>query len=378
MLFVFRFVKEKTKMSSNRFLFINGVVSPSSDTPTVSTFLESHPGAYTTTRTHNNASLILFWERHLRRLSNSATILFDSNPKLLFKPGNSIDSFSSPFTRSSRWESVIQSLVNESMRKVLPVAMKERKSGEELSITSLVSGNWEKVSEIEDGDEEEEMISRVFDVYVHVGMYVPRLFGIRENGAHLAVVGRGRDVANAKYTDWVRRRKSLEKLRPPSATELLLSNNGDQILEGCVTNVFVVCRKEHNDNSDDARGRGMHDYSTYPFEIQTAPIRDGVLPGVIRQVIIDICLSNGISLREVAPSWSKHESWEEAFITSSLRLLQHVETIQAPSSWKLLESKSWKDVAWEEKQFKEAPGRITAFIQKEIMKKVGVEGYAIA
>ncbi|KAF5947254.1 hypothetical protein HYC85_013211 [Camellia sinensis] len=70
----------------------------------------------------------------------------------------------------------------------------------------------------------------------------------------------------------------------------------------------------------------------------------------------------------------------------SLRLLQHVETIQAPSSWKLLESKSWKDVTWEEKQFKEAPGRITAFIQrerefswklynakghKEIMKKVG-------
>ncbi|GMP68838.1 hypothetical protein CsSME_00028309 [Camellia sinensis var. sinensis] len=38
--------------------------------------------------------------------------------------------------------------------------------------------------------------------------------------------------------------KSLEKLRPPSATELLLSNNGDQILEGCVTNVFVVCRKD--------------------------------------------------------------------------------------------------------------------------------------
>ncbi|GMP68837.1 hypothetical protein CsSME_00028308 [Camellia sinensis var. sinensis] len=45
--------------------------------------------------------------------------------------------------------------------------------------------------------------------------------------------------------------------------------------------------EEHNDNSDDARGRGMHDYSTYPFEIQTAPIRGGVLPGVIRQVIIE-------------------------------------------------------------------------------------------
>ncbi|PNX66713.1 class IV aminotransferase, partial [Trifolium pratense] len=38
-------------------------------------------------------------------------------------------------------------------------------------------------------------------------------------------------------------RKTLEKLRPPSVTELLLSHDGNQILEGCVTNFFVVCRK---------------------------------------------------------------------------------------------------------------------------------------
>lgn len=40
-----------------------------------------------------------------------------------------------------------------------------------------------------------------------------------------------------------RLRKPLEKLRPFSVTELLLSNDGDQMLEGCVTNFFVVCRK---------------------------------------------------------------------------------------------------------------------------------------
>lgn len=40
-----------------------------------------------------------------------------------------------------------------------------------------------------------------------------------------------------------RLRKSLERFRPPLATELLLSNDGDQILEGSVTNFFVVCRK---------------------------------------------------------------------------------------------------------------------------------------
>lgn len=35
----------------------------------------------------------------------------------------------------------------------------------------------------------------------------------------------------------------MEKVRPPSATELLLTNDGDRILEGSVTNFFVVCRK---------------------------------------------------------------------------------------------------------------------------------------
>lgn len=41
----------------------------------------------------------------------------------------------------------------------------------------------------------------------------------------------------------VRQRKRLEKLRPPSVTELLLSNDGERILEGCLTNFFVVCLK---------------------------------------------------------------------------------------------------------------------------------------
>jgi hypothetical protein len=45
------------------------------------------------------------------------------------------------------------------------------------------------------------------------------------------------------FEDVCRLRKPLEKLRPPSVTELLLSKDGDRILEGCVTNFFVVCRK---------------------------------------------------------------------------------------------------------------------------------------
>jgi hypothetical protein len=79
------------------------------------------------------------------------------------------------------------------------------------------------------------------EVCVHLGVYVPLVFG--DAGARLAVAGRGREAAAAKYAPWARMRKSMEKMRPPGATELLLTNDGDRILEGSVTNFFVVCRK---------------------------------------------------------------------------------------------------------------------------------------
>uniref|UniRef100_A0A2P2IIU4 Uncharacterized protein n=1 Tax=Rhizophora mucronata TaxID=61149 RepID=A0A2P2IIU4_RHIMU len=126
------------------------------------------------------------------------------------------------------------------MSKALPIAaaLIERRDREEIAITALVSGELERWSEIECVNEES--LFNVLEVHLHIGNYIPPAFG---NGACLAVMGPGRDFAQAKYSDWVRLRKPLERLRPPSVTELLLSNDGDQLLEGCVTNFFVVCRK---------------------------------------------------------------------------------------------------------------------------------------
>ncbi|OAY38781.1 uncharacterized protein LOC110624398 isoform X2 [Manihot esculenta] len=372
--------------SSSRFLFSNGLVSHSSTTPPVTTFLESHPGAYTTTRSHNNGSCLLFWDRHLNRLSNSARILFNSNPHLLFNFPNSTEkSLSLP--PLPIWDSAVKALVDDSARKVLPVALRERKDGEELAVTALVSGDSQRLRKIENLSGRS--VVEVLDVCVHIASYVPPVCGLRENGARLAVVGHGRDIAEAKYSDWVRLRKPLENLRPPSVTELLLSNDGDQILEGCLTNFFVVCRKENNET----KGKYFHnnesacdveqersDFNTAaacPFEVQTAPISDGVLPGVIRQLVIEVCISKGIPVREVAPLWSRREFWQEAFITNSLRILQHVEKIQVPSSWESIERKTLEAISWEEKWFGEDPGMITVAIQKEIMERASVEGYLL-
>lgn len=362
-------------MSGSMFLFVNGVASPTS-APPVSKLLESYPGAYTTFRTHSNGLELLFWERHLRRLATSARILFDSCPKLLFRPGITSNSVALHHIKSLDWDSLIHSTVNDSMKKAIPCALKEKRSETELAFTALVSGNLKKL--IPDERVGEEDILKVFDMRLHVSVYAPLVFGFRTNGAHLAVVGNGRKIANAKYSDWVRMRKPLEKLRPPSATELLLSNDGDQILEGCLTNFFVLCHKDNIEDNGCTEKKLLKSKYDHSLELQTAPISDGVLPGVVREVVIEACLGIGIPIREVAPSWSKRHLWEEAFITNSLRLLQNVETIRVPSSWNSLGSKTWKEVTWEEKRFEEGPGSITALIQEEVMKRASLEGHPVA
>lgn len=180
-----------------RFLVVDGVLRPAAPPP-IAAFLESisgecrpsavlffffpshsliGAGAYTTTRTHGEASVVLFWERHLRRLADSARILAEAS-------GSSASRFLAPPLPS------IQALVNDSLRAGLRRATKDRKGGEELAITAIVRG-W---------DGEEEALRRI-EVSVHLGLYVPPVFG---EGARLALAGRGRDIAEAKSTEWVR------------------------------------------------------------------------------------------------------------------------------------------------------------------------------
>ncbi|KAK4754575.1 hypothetical protein SAY87_002679 [Trapa incisa] len=386
-------------MDSTRFLFSNGIVHQVSDVPPVTSFLEAHPGVYTVTRTHNNASCLLLWERHLKRLANSLRIMFETNPKILFGPNwSTAHSSLLSSTQLPQFEPIIQCLVNESISKVSPYICKETKVGQEWSVAVLVCGNSEKF--IEHASLDREKISRALDVHIHVSSHIPMVFG--SSGASLALVGRGRTLATAKHLDWVRHRKTLEKLRAPSVTELLLSNDGDHILEGSVSNFFVVSRT-------DEKSTEANEDTYSSFEVQTAPLGD-VLPGIIRQLVIEVCLSMGIPVREVAPSWSMRESWEEAFITSklhgvecnshhltvlnssilncpgllllvasdSLRILQHVVSVRVPSSWDPSESRSWNEIEWEEKHLKDGPGMITMTIQAEVIRKASFEGYLLA
>ncbi|KAM0836452.1 hypothetical protein ACQ4PT_062321 [Festuca glaucescens] len=236
-------------MSPPAVLVADGAISPHAP-PTAAAFLEFTPGAYTTARASSTGAL-LWWPRHLLRLADSARLLAHSHPHLLGLPV--------PPPRTLSTDS-IETLVNQSVRvgvhemRRRMLAPRECCSGDDMALTALV-----RASGANDG----------LEVCIHLGVYVPPVFG--DAGARLAVAGSGREAAAAKYAPWVRMRKSLEKTRPPGATELLLTNDGDHILEGSITNFFVVCLKEEHQSNEPFSVQTV----TNRFEVQTAPLSDG-------------------------------------------------------------------------------------------------------
>lgn len=73
-----------------------------------------------------------------------------------------------------------------------------RNEGEELAVTALVTGIIDKLSDVI------ENVFQALDVRVHVGNYVHLVLGVKGDGAPVAVVGPGREYAEAKYSDWIR------------------------------------------------------------------------------------------------------------------------------------------------------------------------------
>lgn len=148
----------------------------------------------------------------MKRLSSSIRIILNSKPELLFSSGSS----SRFWMNQPVPESSIYDLVNGSMNKALKsVVAKERKIvyGEELAVTVLVTGNVDKLSRLgDDNPDQERKVLDFLDVWLHIGGYSPCPLGVRQNAASLALVGRGRDVAAAKYSDWVRYRTSAHSI----------------------------------------------------------------------------------------------------------------------------------------------------------------------
>lgn len=127
-------------------------------------------------------------------------------------------------------------------------------------------------------------------------------FSMMEMQANKVVIlGRPRSVPVAKNIGWVQERRYLEMTKPDGAAEVLLVNQDGDILEGMVTNFFVVV-SSHEQRDD--------------IYIQTAPVSSGVVWGTMRARVIEACNLLGLPVVERAPRLEDCDKWTEAFLTN--------------------------------------------------------------
>lgn len=327
--------------------------------PAVSFLRSQPPGAYTATRSSNNSSLLLFWARHLERLAQSVKLVSKEMP-LLFPndPAKLLD-----------FDDQLKFMVQSSLSIGLKEALAIRKDDEELLVMAFITGAAEDHAENTHSNEH-----AGFEVCVHISRYLPINPDVANSGIQVAVMGLGRDLPNAKHSEWVRSRQALEKRRPKDVTEIILSNDGDLLLEGLVTNFFVVSRgKEMVIKTKTSTGE---EKKRENFVLQTAPLR-GVLPGVIRKLIVEICDEQGIPFEESPPSWHGRHSWVESFTTNSACLIQPVRSIRCPVLWQgTNEPHNVQEKSWEHLNL-QVPGSLTQFIQSQILEKCASQSISI-
>lgn len=128
-----------------------------------------------------------------------------------------------------------------------------------------------------------------------------------------AVVGGPRRAPDAKDSAWIAARAPLEAALPAAgATEGMLADGAGRLLEGLVTNVFVV----------EGRGEGA--------TLVTAAPRDGVLDGVARRAVLAAADRVGVAVRQAPPDPARVADWSEAFVTSAVVGVRPLAAVSGP------------------------------------------------
>eukprot|EP00667_Euglena_gracilis_P013699 EG_transcript_14138 len=240
-------------------------------------------GAYTTARTVCGNKVLEF-ELHVRRLVDSAQLMIDKNqvknPVML--------------TNAEKLRPYVMKSISTALRrfqKEYPTHIEERR------ITCLLC--WEQPQALEDSEKD---WPAEFQLYTHVHLLPrrptpPILVDIR---------GAPRGNAKAKDTQWVKDRKALEATMAPDVNEILLLDEEGRVLEGTQTNFFAIVG-------------GV---------VYTAG--DGVLEGSIRKMVLEECAQAGIPLVLTPPNATEMDRWEEAFISSTSRLVLPIDEVRWP------------------------------------------------
>lgn len=127
----------------------------------------------------------------------------------------------------------------------------------------------------------------------------------REKGVEIVTHQFHRSTPEAKLTGFIQETDQLRKSLADGIEEVVMIDGEQRFLEGLTSNFYAVI----------------------DGEIFTAG--EGILPGITRQIILEIAQSAGIKVRFSAVRLAEMHHFEEAFITSSSRAVLPVTKIDA-------------------------------------------------
>lgn len=112
-------------------------------------------------------------------------------------------------------------------------------------------------------------------------------------------------LAGVKTVSYGENVVALDHAKKAGADEAIFGNLAGNLCEGTGTNIFIV-----------RDGR-----------LLTPPLSAGCLAGVTRGIVLDLCRENGIEVAESDSPLAGLESAEEAFLTSTLRDVQPISSV---------------------------------------------------
>jgi len=247
-------------------------------------------GAYTTGRTVGRDSVFEF-EFHIQRLASSVKLMLVADAAAHVHSGASQQEAVIPAHLQHIVEvGSLRPLVLSSLR----VALKEywsvnsKADLREVKLTILVT--W---------------TSEACDILTHLSCMGPP----PPPPVKVVVKGAPRSNAAAKDSEWVRERKTLEDDKPADVNEVVLLDEDGAMFEGLSSNFFAVTKK------------GV---------LLTAG--DGILPGTVREVLLECCKREGISVELTPPRISDIANWEGAMVSSTSRLALPIDQLSYTSN----------------------------------------------
>lgn len=112
-------------------------------------------------------------------------------------------------------------------------------------------------------------------------------------------------LAGIKTTSYGENVVALHLAKKQGGDEAIFGNLAGNLCEGTGTNIFIVREGQ----------------------LITPPLEAGCLAGVTRGIVIDLCKKIGVDIQEIDTPLAELESVEEAFLTSTLRDVQPIESI---------------------------------------------------